>query len=105
MVYKGFFDGFSKTLAAQGVRGLYAGLGAVLAGAAPAQAMFFTGMKLGSNALEPFGPSVADFGSGICAQLCGSVFWVPMEVIKEKMMIQGPSVRASVREGRGGDIY
>ena len=39
--------------------------------------------------IRPFGSGVADFGSGICAQLTGSVFWVPMEVIKEKMMIQG----------------
>jgi len=87
-VYTGFFDGFAKTYSAQGVRGLYSGIGAVCTGAAPAQAMFFVGMEVAKNIGES-DSWVVNFASGMVAQGFGATFWVPMEVVKEKLMIQG----------------
>jgi hypothetical protein len=67
---------------------VYKGLGVVLLGAAPAQALYFGGMK-GTQAIFGEDSATGNFVAGLAAQLTGSLTWVPMEVIKEKMMIQG----------------
>ena len=87
-VYKGLVDGFKHIARTEGALATYKGLGIVLIGAAPAQALFFTGMTAVQRTFSPKS-DLANFGAGIAAQMCGSVSWVPMEVIKEKMMIQG----------------
>ena len=87
VVYNGLLDGFRRTIATEGPLAVYKGLGVVLLGAAPAQALYFGGMK-GTQAILGDSSS-ANFAAGLAAQLTGSLTWVPMEVIKEKMMIQG----------------
>ncbi len=87
-VYKGLVDGFKHIVRTEGPLAMYKGLGIVLIGAAPAQALFFTGMTTVQKTFSPKS-DLANFGAGIAAQMCGSISWVPMEVIKEKMMIQG----------------
>ena len=68
----------------------YSGIGVVLMGAAPGQAMFFSGMSLGAAQFKKYtSEDNANFLSGLSGQLFGSSFWVPMEVVKEKLMIQG----------------
>merc|ERR1711935_1295240 len=64
------------------------GIGAVCVGAAPAQAMFFVGMEVAKNVGES-DSWLVNFASGMVAQGFGATFWVPMEVVKEKLMIQG----------------
>ena len=78
----------AETAAASLYAGLYKGIGAVLVGAAPAQSLYFGGMLLVQDFAKG-GGAVTNFAAGIGAQMCGSIAWVPMEVIKEKMMIQG----------------
>jgi hypothetical protein len=87
VVYKGLLDGFTTILRTEGVGALYSGIGAVCVGAAPAQALFFGGYEGCRNVMgdNPTG----NFCAGLCAQLTGSFAWVPMEVIKEKLMIEG----------------
>ena len=87
VVYTSFSHGLITILRTEGVGALYSGIGAVGAGAAPAQACFFAGMT-GTQYLMGESPS-ANFCAGLGAQLTGSLAWVPMEVIKEKLMIQG----------------
>ena len=70
-------------------RGLYRGLGAVLVGAAPAQSLYFGGMLMVQDYVGEGKGAFVNFCAGIAAQMCGSLAWVPMEVVKEKMMIQG----------------
>lgn len=45
-VYRGFFDAMKTICAKEGPMTLFTGLTAVIVGAAPAQALFFTGMEL-----------------------------------------------------------
>lgn len=45
VLYKGLIDGASKMVRLEGARSLYKGFSIVLLGAAPAQALFFTGMS------------------------------------------------------------
>ena len=99
-VYKGVLDGFKHVIRTEGPLATYKGLGVVLLGAAPAQALFFTGMTAVQRTFSPKS-DLANFGSGIAAQMCGSVAWVPMEVIKEKMMIQG---NIAVKETHSGSF-
>ena len=95
VVYNGLLDGFRRTIATEGPLAVYKGLGVVLLGAAPAQALYFGGMK-GTQAMLGDSSS-ANFAAGLAAQLTGSLTWVPMEVIKEKMK---PSV-ASIKVLQG----
>ena len=88
VIYRNLLDGFRKMVAAEGALSVYKGLGIVLVGAAPAQALFFTGMTAVQSVFSPKS-DLGNFGAGLAAQVCGSLSWVPMEVIKEKMMIQG----------------
>eukprot|EP00944_MAST-04C_sp_MAST-4C-sp1_P003467 g3467.t1 len=97
-VYKGLVDGFKHIVRTEGPLAMYKGLGIVLIGAAPAQALFFTGMTTVQKTFSPKS-DLANFGAGIAAQMCGSISWVPMEVIKEKMMIQGSIKTAQTHTG------
>ena len=97
-VYKGLMDGFKHIVRTEGSLAMYKGLGIVLIGAAPAQALFFTGMTTVQKTFSPKS-DLANFGAGIAAQMCGSISWVPMEVIKEKMMIQGSIKTAQTHTG------
>lgn len=69
---------------------LYAGFGTVTV-AAPARAMYFLGYELskrqGDKLLGP-GHAATSFLSGPIAQLSGSLLWVPMDVVKERLQIQ-----------------
>ena len=87
VVYTSFGHGFVTILRTEGIGALYSGIGAVAVGAAPAQSLFFAGMTGVQYAMGD-SPS-ANFCAGLGAQLTGSLAWVPMEVIKEKLMIQG----------------
>jgi len=69
---------------------LYAGFGTVTV-AAPARAMYFLGYELSRRQGDKlFGPGHAatSFLSGPVAQLSGSLLWVPMDVVKERLQIQ-----------------
>ena len=69
---------------------LYAGFGTVTV-AAPARALYFLGYELstrqGDKLLGP-GHAATAFLSGPIAQLSGSLLWVPMDVVKERLQIQ-----------------
>lgn len=71
----------------EGAGALFRGVGVVVAAAAPGQAMYFTGYEFVKKTTQnsPF----ASFASGVAAQLCGSLIWVPMDVVKERLQIEG----------------
>ena len=76
----GLLSGFATAMV-EGVGALYSGIGAVCAGAAPAQALFFGGMTATKQAMGDFRRPTST-PRAVHA-------WVPMEVIKEKLMIEG----------------
>ena len=57
----------------------------MLAAAAPAQGLYFVGYE-SSKSMLPKTPW-SSFVAGVCAQLCGSVAWVPMDVVKERLQV------------------
>ena len=76
----------------EGVGALYKGVGVVVATAAPAQGLFFLGNDTAREALRPHLPAAAaSFAAGCVAQLCGSLCWVPMDTVKERLQVEGPA--------------
>ena len=92
-----FFTGFRTVLRQEGVAALYRGVGIVCAVAAPGQALYFAGYEA-ARALGDKSP-IANFIAGGCAQLTGSLVWVPMDVIKERLQIEG---KIQTNENYGG---
>jgi hypothetical protein len=83
----------------EGIFSLYKGIGVVIAPAAPAQALYFAGYEsfksLSGNS------AVSSFGAGCSAQLCASFIWVPMDVVKERLQIEG---QLKTTENMGGSM-
>jgi len=87
---RGLFHALKSIAQKEGWRKLYTGFGVtVMTG--PARALYFGGYEfakiqggklLGKN--HPFVPLTA----GLFAQFCGSLIWVPMDVVKERMQVQ-----------------
>ena len=94
-MYRGPFHAASTIVRTEGVAALYTGLGAVLAAAAPGQALYFGGYEALKGALGAH--PLASFSAGVGAQLCGSIAWVPMDVVKERLQIQGGMTELTAR--------
>ncbi len=89
----------------EGLSQLYAGIG-VIAIAAPARALYFLGYEVSKKQGEKlFGEKspIAHIVSGPIAQLSGSLLWVPMDVVKERMQVQrAPANTATLTPTAGG---
>mmetsp|Transcript_12923 Transcript_12923/g.18572 ORF Transcript_12923/g.18572 Transcript_12923/m.18572 type:complete len:340 (-) Transcript_12923:133-1152(-) len=92
--YAGMIDCFRKVLQREGARrGLYAGLGPVLAGGIPCSMIVFstyqTTRRLAHEHLSVPNDSSVDFIAGAAGEICGLVTYVPSEVIAKRMQISG----------------
>ena len=97
--YGGVAQGLTRILTKEGVGALYKGVGVVVATAAPAQGLFFLGNDKAREALRPHLPAAAaSFAAGCVAQLCGSLCWVPMDTVKERLQVEGQLKRGSKAE-------
>lgn len=85
---------------AGGVRGLYRGFGVAFVGSGPACVLYFgvyeaaKGGLLGGGSGVP--PALGHLASGFAAEAASCVLWVPIDVVKERMQVQGR------RAGGGG---
>lgn len=87
LLYSGPIQAFSHIFRTEGIGALYRGAGIVVFAAAPSQALYFGGYE---TTRRVFGDNpVTNFGAGIVAQFCGSLAWVPMDVVKERLQIEG----------------
>lgn len=100
--YSGVGQGLTCILSKEGVGALYQGIGVVVVTAAPAQGLFFLGNDLACDALRPHLPAAAaSFAAGCVAQLCGSLCWVPMDTVKERLQVEG-QLKLGSKERLGG---
>jgi solute carrier family 25 (mitochondrial citrate transporter), member 1 len=88
----------------EGIRGLYRGLGAVVAGGLPGAASYFAGAEaarhvLASKGLTSASSPLADAAVGVAAQLVGGLVFTPVDVIKERRQAQ--RLLAMARSGSG----
>uniref|UniRef100_A0A4W4F842 Uncharacterized protein n=1 Tax=Electrophorus electricus TaxID=8005 RepID=A0A4W4F842_ELEEL len=93
VLYTGTYDCFRKTVSREGVLGLYKGMGAPLAGAAPMMAISFFGFGLGKQLLQsnPTLPYTQIYLSGMLAGVFTTVIVAPGERIKCLLQVQSTS--------------
>ena len=71
----------------EGVRGFYRGFGAVLAGVAPATALYFGGYESGKRFLPANAGIAGDMLVGCYAQALAGIAFTPIDIIKERMQV------------------
>lgn len=83
--YSSTVDALRQVLRTEGAAGLYKGASAIV-WATPACGLYF----LGYETAKKYGGdnSIVHAGSGFFAQMCGSLVWVPTDVIKERLQVQ-----------------
>ncbi|VFQ68517.1 unnamed protein product [Cuscuta campestris] len=92
-----------------GIPGLYRGFGTVITGAIPARIIFLTALETTKvaafRAVEPFKFSeptqaaIANGVGGMLASLCAQSVFVPIDVVSQRLMVQGYSGHASYNGG------
>mmetsp|Transcript_105563 Transcript_105563/g.191964 ORF Transcript_105563/g.191964 Transcript_105563/m.191964 type:complete len:290 (+) Transcript_105563:90-959(+) len=73
----------------EGPAGLYRGLGAVLVGALPSQALYFCTYEASKARLGNGHSGAGNFTAGALAQLSGSLVGVPVDIVRQRLQIQG----------------
>ncbi|WCJ25554.1 Mitochondrial substrate carrier family protein [Euphorbia peplus] len=96
---RGAFSVVKGILKNDGIPGLYRGFGTVITGAVPARIIFLTALETTKIAafkiVEPFKlsePSQAALANGVAgmtASLCSQGVFVPIDVVSQKLMVQG----------------
>ena len=95
--YGGMVDAFGQIARKEGIRAFFKGFGAVAAMTMPAHALYFGGFEAAKKLLEPSQPKNASlaplshFASGFIADICGSIIWCPMDVIKQRVQMHSGS--------------
>lgn len=85
---EGFLSVFAKTFRTEGVRGLFRGLSISMIGAIPAGCIYFTSYELSKKVFGHENAPATHFASGFVAESHSCVFWVPIDVIKERLQVQ-----------------
>lgn len=83
---------FRAILAQRGVGGLFRGVGAMAAGAAPAHAVYFGSYELfkgmlGGKAVDGRRAPLAYFGAGVLATVFSDAVLTPMDAVKQKLQL------------------
>ncbi|OQR97696.1 inorganic diphosphatase [Thraustotheca clavata] len=92
-MYRNAWHVLTDTLKAEGIRGLYKGFGVIVLGSAPATCLYMTSYEESKKWLNSFpmmknSTFLSSFTAGIVAEAFSCVFWVPIDVIKERMQVQ-----------------
>ncbi len=92
-LFRGTFDAFAKTYRSEGIRGLYRGFGVATFGGVPGVCVYLTSYDSCKNYLSHnkyFSNSSFSvyFLSGMFAEIMCSAFFVPVDVIKERLQVQ-----------------
>jgi solute carrier family 25 protein 44 len=93
----------------KGVAGLYRGFGTVVVGTVPIRAVYLSVLEITKARardacvaldLPPMAHGLADAAGGAVASSCSQILGVPVDVLSQRQMVQGVSVRAG--DGTGG---
>nr|XP_019706612.2 cleavage stimulation factor subunit 50 [Elaeis guineensis] len=106
---KNAFAAIRNILKVDGIPGLYRGFGTVITGAVPARIVFLTSLettKVASLKLvepfklsEPVQAAIANGIAGMAASLCSQAVFVPIDVVSQRLMVQGYSGYAKYNGG------
>lgn len=106
---KNAFSVVRGILKTDGIPGLYRGFGTVITGAIPARILFLTALETTKVAAfkmvepfkfsEPTQAAIANGIGGMSASLCSQAVFVPIDVVSQKLMVQGYSGHAKYSGG------
>ena len=105
----GAFAVAKEVIKTKGVAGLYRGFGTVVVGTVPIRAVYLSVLEITKARardacvaldLPPMAHGLADAAGGAVASSCSQILGVPVDVLSQRQMVQGVSVRA--RDGTGG---
>lgn len=99
----------------EGPRGFYRGFGTSLTGTVPARALYMTALEVTKSAVggatvqlgvpEPAAAAVANAAAGVSAAVAAQVVWTPVDVVSQRLMVQGSSGGAATRYRNGVDAF
>lgn len=81
------------TMKTEGVKGFFGGVGISVIGTGPAYALFLTSYEAAKSKLVQYetiknNEFLLYMGAGFAAELISCVFWLPIDVIKERLQVQ-----------------
>ncbi|GAB9463731.1 hypothetical protein Gpo141_00001180 [Globisporangium polare] len=104
-LYAGTFDAFRKIARQEGMKGLYKGFGASTANVLTGNVYISVYEMARKQFLThtQFGEKAANFAGGACASLISQTIVVPLDIVSQRMMIdgQGVDVRKTRERARG----
>ncbi|KAK5576067.1 hypothetical protein RB653_007205 [Dictyostelium firmibasis] len=92
--YKGTFSALNQIIKNEGVSYLYKGFPIVATATVPAHALYFLGYEYSKQwVTERYGKrwgdsTITHFSAGFVADALGSLIWVPMDIIKQRLQVQ-----------------
>ncbi|CAK9175783.1 unnamed protein product [Ilex paraguariensis] len=108
-VERNVFSVIRGILRTDGIPGLYRGFGTVITGAIPVRIIFLTALETTKvsalGMIEPFKFSepakaaIANGIAGMAASLCSQALFVPVDVVSQRLMVQGYSGHAHYNGG------
>lgn len=109
--YANFLEALVAIARTEGLRGLYRGIGIAFGGSVPGSMLYFTSYERSRDTLPAHVPWLAAVPevnhliAGLVAEAVSCVFWVPIDVIKERMQVQGGIARAEAAGSTGSGAY
>lgn len=97
-LYKGSFDAFVKVIRFEGLRGLYKGFLVSCLGLLSGQC-YITTLELIRTRTKEYNNAVRGFLAGGCASLVGQTITVPVDVVSQKLMVQGQGEHTAKLKG------
>ena len=97
-LYKGSFDAFVKVVRFEGVRGLYKGFLVSSFGLLSGQ-FYITTLELVKMRTKDYNAAVRGFLAGGIGSLVGQTITVPVDVVSQKLMVQGQGVNTVKLKG------
>lgn len=106
--YRSPWDVLRRTAQTEGIRGLYRGFGAVIVGGTPGTVLYLCSYEvckeqLSNGKQDAQSNFVVHFVSGMIAETIACIVYVPVDVVKERMQIQHPSILSSTDPGTTGN--
>lgn len=102
-LYKGTLDAFTSILKSEGVRGLYKGF-LVSSFSVVSGQFYITTYELVRQRTSRYNLALRGFLAGSCASLVGQTVTVPVDIISQKLMIQGQGKSHSYKLKSAGTI-
>ena len=97
-LYKGSFDAFKKVVRFEGVRGLYKGFLVSSFGLLAGQ-FYITTLELVRTRTKNYNTALRGFMAGGIASLVGQTITVPVDVVSQKLMVQGQGENSGKLKG------